>query len=282
MGCGDIGRRLVGLYQMLKNTPEINGLVNSSRSLEACSKLGINCLKFNVDDEDSLKQISNYDFKGCQLFYFIPPPSHGKQDIRLAKFLEQISHTPQRIVLISTTGVYGDSKGEWIDETTPVNPVADRAHRRLSAENSLKQWAKKSDCEYMILRVPGIYAQDRLPLARLQKGLPVVNETEAGFTNRIHADDLAQACLLAMESSHSNEIINISDGNPSTMTSYFNQVADYANLPRPPQISMQQAEKTLSDGMVSYMKESRRIKNTKMLALLAIDLKFPSLESTFH
>ena len=132
----------------------------------------------------------------------------------------------------------------------------------------------------MILRVPGIYAQDRLPLSRLEKGLAVVNAKEAGWTNRIHADDLAQACKLAMDCKQKNQIINITDGNPSSMTDYFNQVADYAKLPRPPQISMSEAEETLSEGMVSYLKESRRIKNDKMLSILKITLKYPTLEST--
>ena len=281
IGCGDIGRRLVHLYQSANKSLCITGLVNSQKSYEACSNLGIACQIINLDNAECVEKVNKNDFKGCQLFYFAPPPSDGKQDTRLFSFLEKVGDAPKRIVLISTTGVYGDRKGEWIDEKTPVSPVADRAHRRLSAEVSLKEWAQTSHRKYMILRVPGIYAQDRLPLARLQKGLPVVNEAEAGFTNRIHADDLAQACLLAIESSHSNEIINITDGQPSTMTDYFNQVADYAGLPRPPQISMQEAEKTLSAGMVSYLKESRRIKNQKMLEVLGINLKFPSLKSAF-
>ena len=141
--------------------------------------------------------------------------------------------------MISTTGVYGDSKGKWIDENTPINPQADRAVRRVSAEKILQRWAKNTSCEFQILRVPGIYAEDRLPLARLEKGLPIVNANEAGYTNRIHADDLARVCKAAMESKTHSHVINVSDGNPSTMTDYFNHVADYAKLPRPPQISLE-------------------------------------------
>jgi nucleoside-diphosphate-sugar epimerase len=134
----------------------------------------------------------------------------------------------------------------------------------------------------MILRVPGIYAKDRLPLSRIEKGLAVVNENEAGWTNRIHADDLAQVCKAAMECENSNQIINTTDGNPSSMTDYFNQVADFANLPRPPQVSMQEAEATLSEGMVSYLKESRRIRNDKMLEILKIKLQYPNLISALN
>ncbi len=132
----------------------------------------------------------------------------------------------------------------------------------------------------MILRVPGIYAIERLPLERLKKSLPVINAEEAGYTNRIHADDLAQACKAAMECESANQIINVTDGNPSTMTDYFNQVADFADLPRPPQISLAEAEKTLSAGMLSYMKESRRIKNDKMLKSLNFKLRYPDLKTS--
>jgi nucleoside-diphosphate-sugar epimerase len=105
----------------------------------------------------------------------------------------------------------------------------------------------------------------------------VVNQAEAGWTNRIHADDLARVCQQAMASDIKYGIYNVTDGHPSTMTAYFNQVAEYANLPYPPQISMQQAEATLSEGMVSYLKESRRISNKRMLNELGITLHYPSL-----
>lgn len=270
IGCGDIGRRLACLY---KNT-SIYGVVSSTESKNKCISLFINAEIIDLDSEFSLDA---YDFTNANIFYFVPPPAQGTKDSRLSCFLKQLQTIPKRIVLISTTGVYGDSCGDWIDENTPVNPQADRAIRRLSAEQELQAWALQSSCEVMILRVPGIYAEDRLPLARLKQGLPIVNADEAGFTNRIHADDLANACKVAMECKTYNHIINVCDGNPSTMTDYFNHVADYAQLPRPPQISLQEAEQTLSAGMVSYLKESRRIKNDKMLKVLNIKLSYPSL-----
>ncbi|MEE9310626.1 MAG: NAD-dependent epimerase/dehydratase family protein [Cocleimonas sp.] len=290
VGCGDIGRRVAALYnnqkrqkrdlrgrctlQTLSNNVLLQGIVQSASSKLICEQENIKTTTINLDESYSL---SKEQFKDAHIFYFAPPPSPGKTDPRLISFLKTIGDQAKRIVLISTTGVYGDSQGEWIDETTETSPKADRAHRRLSAEHSLQNWASTHTKEFMILRVPGIYAQDRLPLSRLQKGLAVVNADEAGWTNRIHADDLAQACEAAMHCEQSNEIINITDGNPSSMTDYFNQVADYAKLPRPPQISMKEAEATLSEGMVSYLKESRRIKNDKMLSYLNITLQYPNL-----
>ncbi len=273
VGCGDIGRRVATLY----DTQTINGVVSSQESKKICEQVNITTTIINLDKFYSSEQFPA--LKDLNIFYFAPPPITGKTDPRFTQFLKVVGSQPKRIVLISTTGVYGDSQGDWIDENTPTSPKVDRAHRRLSAEQSLQQWAEENKREFMILRVPGIYAQDRLPLSRLKKGLAVVNESEAGWTNRIHADDLAQACKAAMECEQKNQIINVTDGNPSSITDYFNHVADYTGLQRPPQISLQEAEETLSEGMVSYLKESRRIKNDKMLSILKVTLKYPILKS---
>jgi len=300
IGCGDIGKRVATLYKSeeRKKANSISALVSSTESVERCQTQGIDAYALDLDstyslsdfnfdqtnayalDLDSTYSLSDFNFDQADVFYFAPPTPTGSKDQRLEIFLQKLGNAhPRRIVLISTTGIYGDSAGEWIDENTPVNPKADRALRRLSTEKVLQTWSKKTGCEYMILRVPGIYAAERLPIERLKKGLPVINAEQAGFTNRIHADDLAQACIAAMGSETSNETINITDGSPSTMTDYFNQVADFAGLPRPPQISLDEAEKTLSVGMLSYMKESRRIRNDKMLKLLKIKLNYPDLKS---
>ena len=284
IGCGDIGRRVAGLYlQSLSRkltTMKVNAVVSSDSSKALCEQLGLETLAINLDDKSDDAKLSKLvnKMEGACLFYFVPPPSLGRKDNRFQNFLGAVSSQVKRIVLISTTGVYGDSKGEWIDETVELNPEADRAHRRLSAEIALQEWAEKYNREYIILRVPGIYAKDRLPLARLKKGLPLVNSDEAAWTNRIHADDLAVVCQKAMRADISAEVYNVTDGHPSTMTDYFNQVADYAGLARPPQISMQEAEATLSTGMVSYLRESRRISNTKMLKDLQVKLQYPSLK----
>lgn len=277
IGCGDIGRRLARLYQ--KDNIDARALVSSTASALQCQQLNLDTL---IHDLDSNETLDVQLFNNAQLFYFVPPPKTGIVDTRLQKFLSQVAQLPRKIILISTTGVYGDSQGEWIDESFPLNPVADRAKRRLHAENTLQQWAKQYQKEIVILRVPGIYAKDRLPLQRLKKGLPVVKEDEAGWTNRIHADDLARICKRAMEITPASTLYNVSDGSPSTMTHYFNQIADFAGLVRPPQISMEQAIRTLSKGMVSYLKESRRIKNDKLLKELGITLKYPDLSSALR
>jgi len=277
VGCGDIGKRVAALFEGKSKTQNLKAIVSSAESAEQCQSQNIEAYALDLDSNYSL---GDFNFEDADIFYFAPPTPAGSEDQRLERFLQKLdSTTPRRIVLISTTGVYGDSAGEWIDENTPANPKADRALRRLSAEQVLQHWSKKTGCEFMILRVPGIYAVERLPIERLKKCLPVINAAEAGYTNRIHADDLARVCIAAMKSETSNAIINVTDGNPSTMTDYFNQVADFTGLPRPPQISLEEAQKTLSAGMLSYMKESRRIRNEKMMKLLKIKLNYPDLKS---
>ena len=281
IGCGNIGQRVARLYQ--KQGIQTRATVQSKESLALCQQQGIDTVLLNLDDSESAATIlSTQDFKHAEIFYFIPPPATGLIDARLKCFLENLvkdnaNKLPKRIVLISTTGVYGDCKGAWIDETQPTNPTVARAKRRLDSEQCLTQWCQQQQVEWVILRVPGIYALDRLPIARLQQNLPVLTITEAPFTNRIHADDLAMVCKTAMHDSASGEIYNACDNQPSTMTDYFNAVADYAELPRPPQVSREKANEVMSAGMLSYLKESRKIHNKKLIETLNIKLCYPTL-----
>ncbi len=231
----------------------------------------------HMADFDTGCPVPRHTLQDQDIFWFMPPPPQGEQDSRLRRFLLTAQDTPHRIVLISTTGVYGDCGGRWIDETEPLKPVADRAMRRVDAETALQEWGEQYGGDWVILRVPGIYAADRLPLAYLQRGELVLRAEEAPWTNRIHADDLAAVCKRAMEAAPEHSLYNTTDGHPSTMTDYFNQVADYAGLQRPPQITFHEAEKIMSVGMISYLRESRRIGNEKLLRELGVVLRYPSL-----
>lgn len=273
MGCGDIGRRTAALYQ--QEGREVTGWVRSEESMLKGQQQGIS---MRTADFDAGCFVPRNTLQDREIFWFMPPPPQGEQDIRLRRFLLSAQKAPRRIVLISTTGVYGDCEGRWIDEDEPLKPVAARAVRRVDAETALREWGDKYGGDWVILRVPGIYAPERLPLARLQRGEPVLCEEEAPWTNRIHADDLAAVCKRAMEVAPARSIYNATDGHPSTMTDYFNQVADYAGLDRPPQVSLAEAQQVMSAGMMSYLQESRRIGNDKLLRELGMELTYPALE----
>jgi nucleoside-diphosphate-sugar epimerase len=131
----------------------------------------------------------------------------------------------------------------------------------------------------IVLRVGGIYGPGRLPIERLRQALPVLRPEESLPGNRIHADDLAAACVAAGERGRADAIYNVSDGQDSTMTEYFFAVADALGLPRPPTVSLAEARGRLSQVMLSYLTESRRLDNRRMREELGVVLQYPDLAS---
>ena len=275
VGCGYVGLRVARLA--LASGQHVTALTRSTTSrsrLQAAGIVGV------IGDLDQIDSLPNLPSQNTVLYYFAPPPSLGVTDSRLAALLMALKpqQLPMKWVLISTTGVYGDCDGAWIDENRPINPQTDRARRRVHAETTLQQFCDTHRIPITILRVPGIYGPGRLPIARLQNKWPVLEETISPFSNRIHADDLARACLTAGETNKEG-VYNISDGHPTTMTDYFNQVADILGLPRPPQIDWTAAQTQLSAEMRSYLAESKRLDNRKMREKLGVSPNYPDLAS---
>ena len=273
VGCGYVGERVARAEQVVG--ARVIALVRSADGAARLAAQGIECLRADLDDRASLTALPTAQ-ASLYYFYFAPPPSSGVTDTRLENFLAAIEQPPAQVVLISTTGVYGDCQGEWVTEDRPPHPVADRAWRRLDAEQRLRTWGQAHDVPVAILRVPGIYGPERLPVARLQAGEPVLREAESPWSNRVHVDDLVRACLAA-RARRARGVYNISDGHPSTMTDYFNRVADALGLPRPPQITRAQASTELSDGMRSYLAESKRLDNRRMREELGVEPRYADL-----
>lgn len=276
VGCGDIGRRVAVLWHARGAT--VIGIVRHAAKAAELRAIGIEVVRADLDRPETLKQI---DFSSSLLYYFAPPAPAGANDVRMRAFLDLLAEgrIPQKIVYISTTGVYGDQNGAWVNEDSEVAPQSARGRRRLDAENALGAWGRQQPAAVVILRVPGIYGPGRLPVDAIRSRRPVVQESECGFTNRIHADDLAQACIAAADHGRADTIYNVSDGNPGTMTDYFNRVADALGLCRPPIVSRAEAARVLSAEMLSYLDESRRIDNRRMLAELKVTLRYPDLET---
>jgi nucleoside-diphosphate-sugar epimerase len=274
-GCGYVGQHLAG--HCAKGDSDLLGVVRTTASLEVVRRLGIEALQADLD-QPSLPELPLQD---ATLFYFIPPPKLGETDTRVRRLISEFERQghPQRVIYLSTTGVYGDCKGEWVSEERPANPEAARAKRRWDAENSFQNWRTNTGRELVILRVAGIYGPGKLPLERLRKGLPLVQKEESPWTNRIHIEDLVRACVAAGERGRDGEVYNVSDGSPGTMIDYFNLIAELAGLPPPPAISLAQANSELSEGMLSYMRESRRVDNSKLRRELGLSLIYPSMES---
>lgn len=274
VGCGYTGFKVA--QRERERGAHVRALVRSRARAERLRASGIEPVPGDLDDPASLLALPVDD---SIIYYFVPPPAHHADDPRLHAFLDAIGPRtrPHRLVLLSTTGVYGDCGGMWVDEERPPNPQTDRARRRLAAEQGLHAWARAHGVPFTILRVAGIYGPGRLPIERLQRGSPVLLEAESPWSNRVHVDDLVTACLAAADHDGSGRIYNISDGHPTTMTNYFNSVADACGLTRPPQVSMAEAQTALSAEMLSYLSESRRLDNSRMRNELGVVLRYPTL-----
>jgi nucleoside-diphosphate-sugar epimerase len=274
IGCGDIGKRLAIAYQ--KSMFEVTGWVASSKSARRLQQLNITAVQLDLDQ----LALQAGSLAEELLFYFVPPPKFGVVDSRVGHLIGALSKAvkPQKVVYLSTSGVYGDCQGEWVDEQRKPQPTVDRAKRRLDAEQQWQAWSRRSGVPLVIPRVAGIYGPGKLPIERIGKGLPMVAEMDAPITNHIHSLDLVRIAMAAMERGEDGALFNVCDGRPESMTRYFNRVADYLQLPRPPQISLHEAKQQLSPGMLSYLAESRRLSNRKLLKELGVVLQYPELE----
>jgi len=233
-------------------------------------------IRGDLDAVDTLQDLSVHN---ALVYYFAPPPRSGETDPRMTNFLESISNDalPVHLLYISTSGVYGDTGGDWVTEDSPLNPKTDRSKRRVDAERQVREWASDSGVPYTILRVPGIYGPGRLPIDKVKSGRPVLREEDAPYSNRIHADDLARICVDAVTDGEPNEIYNISDGNPGSITEYYFAVADLLGVDRPPTISLEEAREQFSPMLLSFLEESKRLDISKIRDRLGYEPRFPSL-----
>jgi len=215
------------------------------------------------------------------VLHCVPPPATGAADTRTANLLTALESTrilPTRFVYISTSGVYGDCGGALVDETRALNPCSERGQRRADAERQLALWCSAHGIALVVLRAPGIYAADRLPVERLRAGIPVLREAEDVYTNHIHAEDLAAICARALEADAQAGLYNASDDSQLKMGEWFDLVADALGLPRPPRVARAEAAGRVPRESLSFMSESRRLDNTRLKRTLGIRLRYPTVQ----
>jgi len=276
VGCGDIARRALPL---LKARYRVCALVRSPDSGLAPS--GVEQIEGDLDVPESLGPIAG---RAQRVAHLAPPAQTGSQDSRTRNLLAALSAAaksgvmlPRRFVYLSTSGVYGDCAGERVDEARAPRPRTGRATRRLDAETALAEWGARNGVEIVILRVPGIYARDRLPLERLSKGTPVLRPEEDVYTNHVHADDLAAILALALQSARARGIYNASDDSEIKMGDWLDLVADRCGLARPRRVSRADASRLVPADLLSFMGESRRLSNERMKADLGVRLRYPTV-----
>jgi len=273
IGCGDVALRTADL---LRHKARLYGL---TRRPDDAPKLRGHGITPIVGDLDRLATLDRLRAAPFAVLHFAPPPSEGRDDPRTRRLIAALARArsiPQRFVYISTSGVYGDCAGARVTEMRPRRAQTPRAHRRVAAENRLRDWARRYGVSLAILRAPGIYTETRLPVERLKHGTPTLAPADDVFTNHIHADDLARATVAALFRAKPNRAYNVTDDAEMKMGGWFDAVADAFHLQRPPRVSWEEAEQRIAPILLSFMSESRRLSNARMKRELRLVLKYPN------
>ena len=276
VGCGDIGLRVAAL---LRGRWHLLGLTSTPARAGELRAAGVRPLVGNLDQPTTLARLAGL---ADAVLHLAPPPTHGAADPRTANLLHALARKGRvrRIVYGSTSGVYGDCDGAFINETRAVNPVTDRARRRVDAECRLRWHGRAFGVRVTLLRIPGIYAGDRPgghPRERLARGTPVLAPEFDVYTNHIHADDLARACVRALHQGAPQRVLHVCDDTVLRMGDYFDLAADICGLPRPRRINLDQARAELSAMQLSFMAESRRLSNVRLARELRLRLRYPTV-----
>ena len=276
IGCGDIGLRVA---RLVVAHWRVLALTSSPDRVDAFRAEGVVPLIGDLDLPATLGRLAGL---ADAVLHLAPPAASGEQDRRTARLLHALALAPRlrRLVYASTSGVYGDCGGAWVDETRALSPATDRARRRVDAEARLRQFGRRAGVTVTLLRIPGIYALDRAggdPRDRLARGAPVLAAVDDVFTNHIHADDLARACVAALHRGLAQRAVNASDDSDLRMGEYFDLVADLFGVARPPRVPRADAEMLLSPMQMSFMSESRRLVNRRLKRELRLVLRHPTV-----
>ncbi|MEO5697712.1 MAG: SDR family oxidoreductase [Burkholderiaceae bacterium] len=275
VGCGDIGLRVV---RLLRDRWRVLALTSNAQRCAELRAAGAVPLVGDLDAPATLARLAGL---ADAVLHLAPPSTRGRTDPRTAHLVQALARVGrvQRVIYGSTSGVYGDCGGARFDETRAVNPGTDRAHRRVDAERRLRWYGRAFGPRVTLLRIPGIYARDRVgghPRERLARGAPVLESGHDVFTNHIHADDLARACVAALYRGAPQRVLNVCDDTELKMGDYFDLAADLEGVPRPRRITPEQARAELSAMQLSFMGESRRLDNTRLKRELRLRLRYPS------
>lgn len=292
VGCGDVGLRVAGALAgapvarsgAARRGPRVLALTRGAERLQDLRGRGITPLLGDLDAPATLRRMAGL---ATRVVHLAPPPNPpaGEDgwwlDPRTTALLRvlRLRGRPASLVYGSTSGVYGNCEGAWIDESRPPAPATARAQRRVNAERAVR-FAGRGGLRASILRIPGIYAPDRengTPRGRLLRGTPLLCAAEDVYTNHIHADDLARACVAALWRGRPQRAYNVADDSQLKMGDYFDLAANLYGLPRPPRVARSLAQQQLPLSLLSFMGESRRLVTTRMARELRLRLRYPTV-----
>ena len=272
-GSGYVGDYLINMLIKKDDYQEIIELARTNK------KRGKNVVRLARDFDKSTINLKCVEYG--RIIYMAPPNNDGLKDTRISNFIKNIkSYHIEKIVYISTSGVYGNCQGALVDERQKVNPLTDRAKRRMDAENQLTKHCETEKINLVILRTPGIYGKERLPIKRIVDEEPVIRKEESRVTNLIHVEDLARVVLSATDNDKLSmiEIINVGDGNLITSTEFYETVCKVMGVKVNNYITYEEAKEIFTNKRLSFLSESRRLNTDKMFRLMPGCIKYRNLE----
>ena len=288
VGCGDVGLRAAGL---LNGRLRLFGTTRSTAKQADINAKRARALILDLSDPAAILRVVRLSNR---IIMLAPPPNQGADDphskkllnalrkVRAQRAKNRLALVKPRVVYVSTTGVYGGTNGALIDETAILNPTTDRAKRRVTAESIWRGAARRDQITLNVLRAPGIYALERLPIERLKANTPALIDAQDVYTNHIHADDLARLCIrgvLLPDGKLAHRVFNTVDQSHLKMGDYFDLVANHFALACPPRLPRAQLALQVSPMMLSFMSESRKIIGRRILKEFAMKLRFPTVAS---
>lgn len=272
LGCGHVGERI---GQLLRSKAHVVATTTTTDKVASLRQMG---LVPAVVDLDCPRSASRWSGWAQRVVHAVPPNASGSVDTRTQRAVQSLSLRGKlrAAVYISTTGVYGNRQGAWVRESQGLSPHTARAIRRADAE---RRWREHMP-RWTVLRAPGIYSLDRSegnPLERLRRGAPTLLPECDVYTNRIHAQDLARGCCLAIWGRAPYRAIHLADESNSKSGDYLEAIAQAVGLPVPERITLEQARERLTPMTLSFLTESRRLITDRQAKDLKLHLHYPTV-----
>ncbi len=272
MGCGYLGARVGSM--LVRRGDHVWGTVRSSGRAARITSQGIDPVIADVLRPETLESLPAAERVLCCVG-FDRAGGAGMRTVYvegLRNLLERLPALVRRLVYASSTSVYGQSDGEWVDEDSPAEPIQESGRVCLEAEQVARLWARAAGASLVVLRFSGLYGPDRvIRRALLQRGEPIPGDP-ARFLNLVHIDDAAQAAIAALDAARPDPLYLVSDDRPMERREYYALAARLLDAP-PPRYEPSAVGRA---GVVPDT-ANRRIANRRMHNGLGVDLRYPDI-----
>ena len=269
-GFGQVAKNFIKKLSVEQYNINLSATSRSESSKKSFNGINYNSYLFNSEnfDQSLVVKLKEAD----HILVSIPPENQEDLVIKnFSKFIE--SSKAKWITYLSATSIYGDHKGEWVNENSKTNPISNNGIARLKAENAWFSLEKNKKIPIQIFRLSGIYSNEKNILIRLKSGGVKLINKKNHFFSRIHVDDISNILFKSLSKFKSGEIYNLSDDKPSTSEEVTLFGAKILNIENIEKIEVDQIK---SEMLKNFYNESKKVSNKKMKSYFNYNLKFPS------